>query len=593
MKYKVITAEIHTRTALHVGSGAGNETTDALIRRDAAGNPIIPGTALAGVLRSTLTRLAPRLGSAPCLGLHDWDELSSERKKKPCGCAVCQLLGDLNPQDEDNVPTGEQAKATASRLLVFNATLKKKKTSASHIRDGVGIDRATGAAARAGRVKFDLESLPEGQVFDLRLELRGTCANDEELLAAGLAEWQAGRGWVGGRVNRGMGAFKLKELVFKALDLDAPKNLVAFLENDKPWKTLAKSAKGENWPADQAKTISIRPLSGNGDLSPHIAQTWVKISGTLQAAGPLLTNDTVSSTLTGFDHAPLLSWWGNWTTPVLSGAGLRGVIRSHAERIARTIATHHAIAEKIDFLQICPACNPVESRKEAPLANCDSLLKKNGVSNNAEVTDQQLCLACLLFGSTRRGSRLVVEDAPYEADIAGEKPKLKMLDFLAIDRFTGGGADKFKFDALALWQPAFTLNLYLENPQPWELGWLALVLRDMQAGWLNVGMGAAKGFGRVELQNLKFTLGYLHADDLAVFRLDADRQREGLYTEKSFSLPEATGWVMQFNEKITGNEEEGVAGFSRGDEEDLLPRLPADTYFDGTVDKLYPNKVTI
>ncbi|MFQ5615857.1 MAG: RAMP superfamily CRISPR-associated protein [Anaerolineales bacterium] len=596
MQYKVITAEIHTRTALHVGSGAGNETTDALIRRDAAGNPIIPGTALAGVLRSLLTRLTPRIDGSVCNALKNQDET--------CHCAVCRLMGALNPSDE-----GDNARA--SRLLVFNATLRKagneknednkkdeaqNQNSASHIRDGVGIDRATGAAARVGRVKFDLETLSAGAIFDFRLELREVPKQNKELetiLAAGLAEWQAGRAWVGGRVNRGMGAFKLESPVFKTLDLDDPKNLVAFLGDDKPWETLAKTAKGETWPTDQAKAIAIHPLLGNRDLAPHVAQTWVKITGTLRAAGPLLTNDTVSSTLTGFDHAPLLAQWGRWQHPVLGGAGLRGVIRSHAERIARTIATHHA-ESKDDFLRICPACNPVESRKEAALANCDSLLKENGVSNNAEVNDQQLCLACLLFGSSRRGSRLVVEDAPYNAKVAGEKPKLKMFDFLAVDRFTGGGAEGFKFDALALWQPAFTLNLYLENPAPWELGWLVLVLRDMQAGWLNVGMGAAKGFGRMELQDdLLLTLGYLHADDLAAFELDADGQRDGLYTEKTFSLSEAAGWVTQFNEKIKGNAKKGIAEFSRGDEEHQLPKLPADTYFNGTVDKLYPREVTL
>jgi CRISPR/Cas system CMR subunit Cmr4 (Cas7 group RAMP superfamily) len=46
--------------AAHVGTGQDSETTDDLLRRDARGRLLIPGTAIAGALRSLATRLAPR-----------------------------------------------------------------------------------------------------------------------------------------------------------------------------------------------------------------------------------------------------------------------------------------------------------------------------------------------------------------------------------------------------------------------------------------------------------------------------------------------------------------------------------------------------
>lgn len=587
MQYKVITAELHTRTALHIGSGSGNETSDALIRRDAAGVPVIPGTALAGVLRSLLTRLAPRLYGSVCKAL--------EGEDGTCNCAVCQLMGTLNPSDE-----GENS-AQASRLLVFNATLKENGKG-TLIRDGVGINRETGAAARAGRVKFDLETLPAGVIFDLRLELRGKIEENEPLLAAGLAEWKAGRAWVGGRVNRGMGAFELKNLAFKTLDLDPAENLVNFLGEDEPWKKLAKLSGESTWPNDLLKDVSVQSASKNENTSLHFAQTWVKITGTLTANGLLLTNDTTNSGLTGFDHAPLLGKINDWQRPLLSGAGLRGVIRSHAERIARTVTTlaneHDRGTDKAAtwFNKHCPACDPnvrrTEKNPNPALESCDSLLKANGVSNNEEVKESQLCLACRLFGSTRRGSRLVVEDAPYNATFAGGKPKPKMLDFVAIDRFTGGAAEKFKFDALALWKPAFSLNIFLENPRPWELGWLALVLRDMEEGWLRVGMGASKGFGQVELIDLKMKMGYLHLDDLKGFELDTKGQRESsIYTELLISLQDAEPWITAFNNIIEGNED--IDAFERGDGKKQLPLFLKDTYYNGSIDRLYPCEVMV
>jgi len=572
MSYQVITATLVARTAVHIGSGEGNDLSDALIRRDTKGVPFIPGTAIAGALRSLLTRLAPRLGHKPC------NVLTTDEKTRgnPCDCAVCRLFGDANPSDKKG------ATSAASRILVFNAQPDANNQPKSLVRDGVGIDRITGAAARAGAVKFDLEVLPAGATFNLRMELRDT-TNDEDdkcLLAAGLAEWQAGRMWLGGRVARGLGAFELKNLEYRFRELNTPKQVLAFLKDDELWGNA--SVQG-GWLEQQIKEGLSGKLSQAPKNIPAVSRGWVSIEGTLQAEGPLLTNDTLTAGASGFDHAPLLAQWGDWQNPVLTGAGLRGVLRSHTERIARTLATLTAWREtspeerRKRFLTKCPACSPVESQSDAPLASCDALLKDARFPTSKAVSDDRLCLACRLFGSTRRGSRLIVEDAPYKGE---QPPKLKMLDFLAIDRFTGGGTDKLKFDALALWKPAFTLRLHLENPETWELGWLALVLRDLEEGWLSVGFGAAKGFGRVKLQNWTVTFGYLIPEDLPN-GLDEPQTPATSGIFKTTQLQSdawkavAQSWVDKFYEKV--NE------FHRWD----LLQLKADSYFD-KVDKLYP-----
>jgi len=565
MTYQAITATLKARTAVHIGSEQGNDLTDALIRRDAQGRPFIPGTAIAGALRTLLTRLAPRLGFAPCVVLADDENV----RKQSCQCAVCHLFGDVNPSDR------EDADSRASRVLIFNA-YPNNDFGRPLIRDGVGIDRVTGAAARAGSVKFDLEVLPAGAEFELRIELRGIDEQGDllQLLAAGLAEWRAGRLWLGGRVARGLGAFDLVNLEFKELPLDTPKQVLDYLKADEPW---AIATPRPRWFDDNLNAARARIQSINGDLPKAVVRYWVIIEGTLQAEGPLLTNDTLVSGQSGFDHAPLLAQVGDWRHPVLTGAGLRGVLRAHAERIARTLATYNANG-KDDFLLKCPACSPVESRPDAPLASCDTLLKGK-ISSNEVVDDDHLCLACRLFGSTRRGSRLIVEDAPY----AGERPPtLKMFDFLAIDRFTGGGKDGAKFDAIALWKPAFTLRLYLENPEEWELGWLALVLRDLQESWLSVGFGAAKGFGQVKLQDWKAIFGYLTPEVLPAGLNAPDMPDESTLFKKKVLQGGtedwqtiAQKWVKKFQEKVNG--------FERT----KLPSLKTDSYF-GKVDRLYP-----
>ncbi|GAW27544.1 RAMP superfamily CRISPR-associated protein [Carboxydocella sp. ULO1] len=567
MIYRVITATLTARTAFHIGSGEGNGLTDALVRRDAEGQVFIPGSTIAGALRTLLTKLALRLGEKPCKALGG----SEGEQKKPCDCRVCQLFGNINPGDE------EGSSSRASRLLVFNAR-PIDTPPRPMIRDGVGIDRVTGTAARVSAVKFDLEVLPARSKFELRMELRDTTPEDELLLAAGLAEWNAGRLWLGGRVARGLGAFNLDNLQFKTFCLDKPERVLAFLKNDEPWQ-LAIPVDG--WL--EKKISSIKCYAVNG--KPVAARGWLSLTGTLQAEGLMLTNETMAAAASGFDHAPLLAQWSDWQNPVLTGAGLRGVLRFHAERLARTLATLHA-ADKEDFLRCCPACdtNVRDSNKERrlPLESCDSLLKKASIPGNAEVSEDLLCLACRLFGSSRLGSRLIVEDAPYEATEGQSKPVYKMLDFLAIDRFTGGGAEGAKFDALALWRPAFTLRLHLENPDPWELGWLFMVLRDLSEGWLNIGFGGAKGFGKLKLTRWVATFGYLLPEDAppGLTKLKLTSKKSGVYTTVSVKS-DMDGWTALV-QKWVDSFHETIQQFQRQEQ----IKLTEDSYF-GVVDQYY------
>ena len=97
---------------------------------------------------------------------------------------------------------------------------------------------------------------------------------------------------------------------------------------------------------------------------------------------------------------------------------------------------------------------------------------------------------------------------------AVEEGKDAMLrqEFVAIDRFTGGVADKLKFNAEGAYRPMLrgTLSLNLarvsrsHQPQqdnaymhtdPWTIGLMALVIRDLIEGDIPLGFGASKGYG--------------------------------------------------------------------------------------------------
>lgn len=595
MTFNAITATLTARTPLHIGTGRDTATSDDLLCRDARGRLLIPGTALAGALRSIATRLAPRFEDKVCAALSD-DE------NKPCDCAACRLFGTVNLPDEDRRDDeqgngeSEQPKAYAASLLIYDAVLESQPDLA--IRDGVGIDRVTGAAAE--RIKFDFDVLPACTRFDLRIEI--AVPLDEtarHLLAATLAEWQAGRGAVGGRVARGLGAFKLTDVRFTHRDLNDTAELMQFLRAKSPWEAVTGDAA---WLDTTVAAVRqhVRPCQHNDH---PVARSWALAEFTLEAIGPFLTHDLTQAGRSGFDHAPVKARYTLDDPPVLPGSSLRGALRSYAERIARTIATIQAAQSDnsaTHFRQHCPACNPLTAKTEYEVASCNSFIKKIPKRERDQLerqgADDKLCLACRLFGSPWNGSRLRVEDAPLKA---GTMPHIKVLDFLAIDRFTGGGRDSAKFDAVVLWRPQFSVRILLENPEPWELGWLALVLRDLHEGLFTVGFGRAKGFGHCTIVAPALTLGMLHNDDFpasALLEEQAVQEKQQAATQRLLAaargssgvyqtlastsgaqadwLALADGWVRSFNQQ--------VKDYRRPDSFELVN----DSYFDN-VDQVY------
>jgi len=577
--YQAVVAELTFTTALHVGIGRDNPGTAAPLRRTNAGELMIPGTAIAGALRTLATRIAPRMNLNTerdrCV------ELTREKlaPEEICDCAVCRLFGEFYPGKKTKKNDGGHA----SRLWIYDA--KRISAPRPFVRDGVGIDRRTGAAASAAQVKFDTEVVPAGAKFELRVELEDVNEDDLKLLAAALAEWKAGRAWLGGNTARGLGNAKLDNIRFMRNNLSSGEDLVAYLKAEDPTQSAVEV---ENW---LTQTVASMRKNVN-PIAKDKAPPFIAASFQLAFDGPFLMHDATAATVVGFDHLPLLDAVPGFDDvprlPIMAGSGLRGVLRSHAERIARTIASFNVYREDKDnacnlFLERCPACNPLEENSKQPLTRCDMLIKDEKVKDDPK--DIHLCLGCRLFGSTVRGSRLKVMDAK----LVGE-PRWKPLDFLAIDRFTGGGLEGAKFDAMALWSPTFEVQLYLEEPKDWELGWLALLLRDMADKRLTFGFGAAKGFGSAQAQAIKMQCSFLREEDWKVgdqtidFSQHETKDAVGFYRIAEFTDADweahkktVTSWVEAFHDALKK--------ISRTDK--TLPKLAEDSYF-GVVHEFYP-----
>ncbi|MDR4497179.1 MAG: RAMP superfamily CRISPR-associated protein [Candidatus Scalindua sp.] len=154
----------------------------------------------------------------------------------------------------------------------------------------------------------------------------------------------------------------------------------------------------------------------------------------------------------------------------LPGSSLRGVIRSHAEKIARTLIPEEPIC-----------CIPHNGTA------C-----KGGYKNS--------CVICKLFGSKEAGGRIHIYDSETQ-----RKGKVIERYGNAIDRFTGGVSRGLLFKNKLLKEYIFTSQIIIRNFEIWQLGLLAYVLRDFNVfsgndkpGLITVGFGKNRGFGRVK-----------------------------------------------------------------------------------------------
>ncbi len=168
----------------------------------------------------------------------------------------------------------------------------------------------------------------------------------------------------------------------------------------------------------------------------------------------------------------------------LPGSSLKGVLRSHAERIARTLKAESA-------------CDPFAD------TSCGRIFDKSKPKTVEAYRDA--CLICKLFGSTGFAGRLATADA-YAV---GTSPEPVQRDGVGIDRFTGGAARGAKFELEVITEGTFATSLHLRNFELWQLALLGFVLQDLSDGLIRIGMGKSRGLGKVRGEAQQVRIDFL------------------------------------------------------------------------------------
>ncbi len=165
-------------------------------------------------------------------------------------------------------------------------------------------------------------------------------------------------------------------------------------------------------------------------------------------------------------------------TVYLPGSSLKGVLRSHSERLLATELSEDAAEDPFDFQS--------PGRRLAHAAR--------GKGDTAEVY-RVSCAADRLFGSTEIAGRFRVADALPPDD---ETVPTETRFGVAIDRAKQAVLHG-PFDQEVVTSGRFQFEATLENFDLWMLALVLQGLRDLNFGLVKVGHGTSRGFGVLRL----------------------------------------------------------------------------------------------
>lgn len=271
---------------LHITNGEG-ETTDSDLMKDKRGLPFIPGTSIAGVLRSMLAPDAAR-----------------------------ELFGDLDADSRLAVSDARLLRAVRPETLRFSK------------RDGVGLSDE-GAAVPAAKYDFEIVELPEnGDPYIAILEWDGEGEAPEELTKL-LSQIACDGVSFGAKTNRGFGAMRVGVL-WRGFEF--PEDLDAWLEFD-PFTA----------PPEEFAAFEPSDRVENGD--------WLRVEAEFEVAGSASVRVPTTSPERTLgqntpNHAPLSNMAGE---AVIPGTSWAGCFRHHMRNLAKELGSEDVL-EEIDAL---------------------------------------------------------------------------------------------------------------------------------------------------------------------------------------------------------------------------------------------------
>lgn len=220
------TGEMELITPLRISSGRASDDTDAPFIVTFTGIPYIPGSSLRGAIRSEIERIITVVGSTAGINsciLFESGNCNDKIRDYECDIEENQLQGEDNKSRDTLITEFAESAlcdvcrlfgstAYASRLVIEDALPESSGNIRQYmqIRDGVGIDRDTGAARDGAKFDYEvIESGANGPVFIFKMVAENVTEKDMKLLRVIIRVLKEGL-YVGGKRSGGLGKIKLK-----------------------------------------------------------------------------------------------------------------------------------------------------------------------------------------------------------------------------------------------------------------------------------------------------------------------------------------------------------------------------------------------
>lgn len=297
---------------LLIGEGAGGEARgdlDIHVLRSKEGIPFIPGTSLAGALRSFV-------------------------EEEDDGVRAADILfGSIEGE-------GRQ-----SAISLYDVELRDAQIG---IRDGVCIDPITGTAVRHGKYDYEIVESGAGGNFYAEIILRSAHEKDEELLKRTLLRLRdllRGGFHVGARTSKGFGRMHLRDMVVNCYDFRRAQDVLAWLSVDR----------GRAAHTEEVDAQERRPL-------PYAVGDFI-IEADFALTGSLIVRDYEHANEMADDKKnpdALMKMSGKGEN-IIPGTSLKGVLRHRAAYILHALGKDTETADRM----ICDLMGPSPERMRA------------------------------------------------------------------------------------------------------------------------------------------------------------------------------------------------------------------------------------
>ncbi|MBE6325686.1 MAG: CRISPR-associated protein [Bacteroidales bacterium] len=428
---------IEAETPLAVGSGEKDILTDALVATDVNGLPYIPGTAIAGVVRHMIEEVKPEdFNVNQIFGFQD--------KKEGQGSEIIFTEAKiLNSNGE--VIDGMDLKAKDDSLLRYYAELP--------IRQHVRINEK-GVTDKAG--KFDEQVIFAGTRFCFEIEMVAKEAKDEVNFQKALEQIQSKTFRIGGGTRSGFGEIKVIKLYKRSLYLKQANDLELYLSKS--------SNLSEEWCGWEKHDI----------LNDNKADGWITYELKLQPEDFFLFGSGFGDD--EVDMTPVKEKKVVWKDA-------KGELSEELVLIPAT-SVKGALAHRVAFHY---------NRLKERFAGCTGD-KEPKVGNENEAVQA-------LFGYENQKEKKQVRGNLLFSDVIEDKSlEDKILNHVAIDRFTGGAIDGALFSEKTTYGKGqeFTLTILakcdaLKGDKIQDS--LEAAMIDICKGMLPLGGGVNRGNG--------------------------------------------------------------------------------------------------